>query len=324
MPPLSTMAPVGSNPDDDRPSVSITNAGTLNEGSTALFTVNLSAAADTATTVKLTLNAGDTEAGDIGTLEYFDGTNWVGVPADGIVSLAAGTTALQLRVQTNDDSVYEGAESFSVTVTGQTGTTGTATGNATIVDDGTGPGPNPDDDRPSVSITNAGTLNEGSTALFTVNLSAAADTATTVQTNDDSVYEGAESFSVTVTGQTGTTGTATGNATIVDDGTGPGPNPDDDRPSVSITNAGTLNEGSTALFTVNLSAAADTATTVELTLNAEDTEAGDIGTLEYFDGTNWVGVPADGIVSLAAGTTALQLRVQTNDDSVYRSGSEPG
>ncbi|MCX0450312.1 Calx-beta domain-containing protein, partial [Aeromonas veronii] len=123
----------GPNPDDDRPSVSITNAGTLNEGSTALFTVNLSAAADTATTVKLTLNAGDTEAGDIGTLEYFDGTNWVGVPADGIVSLAAGTTALQLRVQTNDDSVYEGAESFSVTVTGQTGTTGTATGNATIV-----------------------------------------------------------------------------------------------------------------------------------------------------------------------------------------------
>ncbi|MFB2824236.1 Ig-like domain-containing protein [Aeromonas veronii] len=67
-------------------------------------------------------------------MEYFDGTNWVGVPADGIVSLAAGTTALQLRVQTNDDSVYEGAESFSVTVTGQTGTTGTATGNATIVD----------------------------------------------------------------------------------------------------------------------------------------------------------------------------------------------
>ncbi len=150
-------------------------------GSTALFTVNLSAAADTATTVKLTLNAGDTEAGDIGTLEYFDGTNWVGVPADGIVSLAAGTTALQLRVQTNDDSVYEGAESFSVAVTGQTGTTGTATGNATIVDDGTGPGPNPDDDRPSVSMSNAGTLNEGSTALFTVNLSAAADTATTVK-----------------------------------------------------------------------------------------------------------------------------------------------
>ncbi|MDT3275129.1 retention module-containing protein, partial [Shewanella sp. SP2S2-4] len=116
----------GPNPDDDRPSVSITNAGTLNEGSTALFTVSLSAAADTATTVKLTLNAGDTEAGDIGTLEYFDGTNWVAVPADGIVTLAAGTTSLQLRVQTNDDNVYEGAENFSVTVTGQTGTTGTA------------------------------------------------------------------------------------------------------------------------------------------------------------------------------------------------------
>ncbi|WP_164551187.1 immunoglobulin-like domain-containing protein [Shewanella khirikhana] len=354
----------GPNPDDDRPSVTISDAGSVNEGSIASFTVSLSAAAATDTEVKLTLNAGDTDAADMGNLEYFDGTNWLAVPADGIVTIPAGSTSLQLRVQTTDDSVYEGAENFSVTVTGQTGVTGTDTGTATIVDDGSGPGPNPDDDRPSVTISDAGSVNEGSIASFTVSLSAAAATDTEVkltlnagdtdaadmgnleyfdgttwlavpadgivtipagstslqlrvQTTDDSVYEGAENFSVTVTGQTGVTGTDTGTATIVDDGSGPGPNPDDDRPSVTISDAGSVNEGSIASFTVSLSAAAATDTEVKLTLNAGDTDAADMGNLEYFDGTTWLAVPADGIVTIAAGSTSLQLRVQTTDDSVY-------
>ncbi|MCH4296730.1 choice-of-anchor K domain-containing protein, partial [Shewanella sp. 3B26] len=225
----------GPNPDDDRPSVTISDAGSVNEGSIASFTVSLSAAAATDTEVKLTLNAGDTDAADMGNLEYFDGTNWLAVPADGIVTIAAGSTSLQLRVQTTDDSVYEGAEHFSVTVTGESGVTGTDTGTATIVDDGSGPGPNPDDDRPSVTISDAGSVNEGSIASFTV----------------------------------------------------------------------------------SLSAAAATDTEVKLTLNAGDTDAADMGNLEYFDGTNWLAVPANGVVTIPAGSTSLQLRVQTTDDSVY-------
>ncbi|WP_227740745.1 hypothetical protein, partial [Vibrio campbellii] len=69
-----------------------------------------------------------------------------------------------------DDEVYEGPENFTVDVTGLGPVQGTDTGTATVVDDGTGPEPEPDDDRPTVSIIDAGTINEGGTANFVVSL----------------------------------------------------------------------------------------------------------------------------------------------------------
>ncbi|MGR5392265.1 hypothetical protein, partial [Vibrio crassostreae] len=49
---------------------------------------------------------------------------------------------------------------------------GTATGEATITDDGTGTGPGtPDNDKPALSVTDAGDVNEGTDAVFTVSLS---------------------------------------------------------------------------------------------------------------------------------------------------------
>ncbi|WP_457810450.1 Calx-beta domain-containing protein [Vibrio diabolicus] len=354
----------GPDPDDDRPSVTITDAGTINEGETANFKVTLSNASEAETQVELGLNLGDTEVGDLGTLEYNTGSGWVTVPNDGVVTVPAGQTEFDVRIASIDDAVYEGPEDFSVTVTGIGTVQGSDTGTATIVDDGRGPGPDPDDDRPSVTITDAGTINEGETANFKVTLSNASEAETQVELGlnlgdteagdlgileyntgsgwvavpndgvvtvpaeqtefdvriasiDDAVYEGPEDFSVTVTGIGAVQGSDTGTATIVDDGSGPGPDPDDDRPSVTITDAGTINEGDTANFKVTLSNASESSVQVELGLNLGDTEVGDLGTLEYNTGSGWVTVPNDGMVTVPAGQTQFDVRIASIDDAVY-------
>ncbi|EOX4815524.1 Calx-beta domain-containing protein, partial [Vibrio alginolyticus] len=354
----------GPDPDDDRPSVTISDAGTINEGETANFKVTLSNAAESTVQVELGLNLGDTEVGDLGTLEYNTGSGWVTVPNDGVVTVPAGQTEFDVRIASTDDAVYEGPEDFSVTVTGIGAVQGSDTGTATIVDDGTGPGPDPDDDRPNVSISDAGTINEGDTANFKVTLSNASEAETQVELGlnlgdtevgdlgtleyntgsgwvavpndgvvtvpagqtefdvriasiDDAVYEGPEDFSVTVTGIGAVQGSDTGTATIVDDGTGPGPDPDDDRPSVTISDAGTINEGETANFKVTLSNAAESTVQVELGLNLGDTEVGDLGTLEYNTGSGWVTVPNDGVVTVPAGQTEFDVRIASTDDAVY-------
>ncbi|EOX4806303.1 Calx-beta domain-containing protein, partial [Vibrio alginolyticus] len=185
--------------------------------------------------VELGLNLGDTEVGDLGTLEYNTGSGWVAVPNDGVVTVPAGQTEFDVRIASIDDAVYEGPEDFSVTVTG----------------------------------------------------------IGAVQGSD------------------------TGTATIVDDGSGPGPDPDDDRPSVTITDVGTINEGDTANFKVTLSNASEAETQVELGLNLGDAEAGDLGTLEYNTGSGWVAVPNDGVVTVPAGQTEFDVRIASIDDAVY-------
>ncbi|PFG56202.1 putative secreted protein (type I secretion substrate) [Vibrio sp. ES.051] len=354
----------GSDPDDDRPMVSISDAGTINEGETANFVVSLTNASEAEVQVELGLNLGDTEAGDLGTLEYNTGSGWTTVPVSGLVTVPAGLTEFDVRIASIDDEVYEGAENFSVDVTGVGAVQGSDTGTATIVDDGSGPGSDPDDDRPMVSISDAGTINEGETANFVVSLTNASEAEVQVELGlnlgdteagdlgtleyntgsgwttvpvsglvtvpagltefdvriasiDDEVYEGAENFSVDVTGVGAVQGSDTGTATIVDDGNGPGSDPDDDRPMVSISDAGTINEGETANFKVTLSNASEAEVQVELGLNLGDTEAGDLGTLEYNTGSGWTTVPVSGLVTVPAGLTEFDVRIASIDDEVY-------
>ncbi|HGY9581419.1 TPA: beta strand repeat-containing protein, partial [Vibrio harveyi] len=351
-------------PDDDRPTVSISDAGTINEGDTANFVVSLTNASEAPVEVQLDLNLGDTEAGDLGTLEYNTGSGWVAVPVNGVVSVPAGLTEFDVRIASIDDEVYEGPENFTVDVTGLGPVQGSDTGTATIVDDGTGPEPDPDDDRPTVSISDAGTINEGDTANFVVSLTNASESPVEVQLDlnlgdtevgdlgtleyntgsgwvavpvggvvsvpagltefdvriasiDDEVYEGPENFTVDVTGLGPVQGSDTGTATIVDDGTGPDPDPDDDRPTVSISDAGTINEGDTANFVVSLTNASEAPVEVQLDLNLGDTEVGDLGTLEYNTGSGWVAVPVDGVVTVPAGLTEFDVRIASIDDEVY-------
>ncbi|NIY85779.1 Calx-beta domain-containing protein [Vibrio campbellii] len=354
----------GPDPDDDRPSVSISNAGTINEGDTANFVVSLTNASEDDVQVELGLNLGDTEAGDLGTLEYNTGSSWVAVPVDGVVTVPAGLTEFDVRIASIADEVFEGPENFTVDVTGLGAVQGSDTGTATIVDDGSGPGPDPDDDRPMVSISDAGTINEGDTANFVVSLTNASEDDVQVELGldlgdtevddlgtfeyntgsgwlavpndgvvtvpagltefdvriasiDDDVFEGPENFTVDVAGLGVVQGVDTGTATIVDDNTGPGPDPDDDCPTVSISDAGSINEGDTANFSVSLTNASEDDVQVELGLNLGDTEVGDLGTLEYNTGSGWFAVPNDGVVTVPAGLTEFDVRIASIDDAVY-------
>ncbi|WP_050569163.1 Calx-beta domain-containing protein [Vibrio campbellii] len=225
----------GSDPDDDRPTVLISDVGTINEGDTANFVVSLTNASEDDVQIELGLNLGDTEAGDLGTLEYNTGSGWLAVPNNGVVTVPAGLTEFDVRISSIDDEVFEGPENFTVDVTGLGAVQGADAGTATIVDDNTGLGPDPDDDRPTVSISDAGSINEGDTANFVVSLTNA---------SEDDVQ-------------------------------------------------------------------------VELGLNLGDTESGDLGTLEYNTGSGWLAVPNDGVVTVPAGLTEFDVRIASIDDEVF-------
>ncbi|HGF7185620.1 TPA: Calx-beta domain-containing protein, partial [Vibrio cholerae] len=174
---------------DDRPVVSAISSPTVSEGESATFDVSLSNASTTETTVTLTLEGGSATAGtdftdSEVTITYQDGTTQtVAVNGDGTfdVAIPAGDTTFSISVQTTDDDVFEGDETF--TLSGKTGAQTTATtGTATIKDDGsvTPPDLPADDDRPAVSAISSPTVSEGDNATFNVSLSNASTTETTV------------------------------------------------------------------------------------------------------------------------------------------------
>ena len=319
----------------------------MTEGGYATFTASLSNASTTAVTFTPALANGTailgTDTSAAGTLQYFNGTSWVS--ATGGVSIPAGSTSVQLRLQTTDDLLDEANETFTLTGTVTSGNTqnASAQGTATITDN---------DPTPSFSINDI-TVNEAAgTATFTVTLSAPSGQATSVnwglsngtalagsdytmgsgtlnfaagvttQTitvailNDTpAVYEGAETFNVNLSGAVNATiADNLGIGTILDNGNGPGGS-DDDRPILTI-DSPTVTEGGYATFTASLSNASTTAVTFTPALAngtailGTDTSAA--GTLQYFNGTSWVS--ATGGVSIPAGSTSVQLRLQTTDD----------
>ncbi|GHW75718.1 RTX toxin [Vibrio cholerae] len=189
---------------DDRPSVANISSPTVSEGESATFDVSLSNASTTATTVTLTLAGGSATAGTDFTstevtITYQDGsTQTVTVNDDGSfsVDVPANTTTFSVSVQTTDDNVYEGGESF--TLSGKTATQGTAiTTTGTIVDN---------DEVPTIESIGTGdvTATEGDALIFTVKLSNVSSTSTSFDfllqdgtaTSDD---YGAASFSNGVT-----------------------------------------------------------------------------------------------------------------------------
>ncbi|WP_299198383.1 retention module-containing protein, partial [uncultured Amphritea sp.] len=202
----------------------------------------------------------------------------------GTLIFAAGEVSKTFTVQTVQDSVYEGPETFTVSLDNPSngGEIEDGSAVATIVDDGTGPGPfgpgsGPDNDTTSFSIGDV-SVSEGGLMTFTVTRTGDAeadqtvdfstsiggsDTAETndfttnsgtlifapgetsktftVQTTQDSVFEGSETFTVSLDNNSvgSTIGDATAVATIIDDGTGPGPfgpgpGPDNDTASFAV------------------------------------------------------------------------------------------
>ncbi|WP_043887339.1 Calx-beta domain-containing protein, partial [Vibrio sp. 16] len=378
-------------PDNDKPTLSVTDAGEVNEGTDAVFTVSLSNETEAPVVVNLapTTDGYTAEAGDIGEMvvTYVDSNNQtqtLTVDGSGNVTIPAGITDITVTIPTTGDDVYEGDETFGLVVTESNSVTsnGSATGSATIKDDGTGPGPGtPDNDKPELTVTGGGDVNEGTDAVFTVSLSneteapvvvnlapttdgytaeagdigemvvtyvdsnnqtqtltvdgsgnvtipaGITDITVTIPTTGDDVYEGDETFGLVVTESNNVTtnGTATGTATIKDDGTGPGPGtPDNDKPTLSVTDAGDVNEGTDAVFTVSLSNETEAPVVVNLapTTDGYTAEAGDIGDMvvTYVDSNNQtqtLTVDGSGNVTIPAGITDITVTIPTTGDDVY-------
>ncbi|WP_287226205.1 MULTISPECIES: VWA domain-containing protein [Vibrio] len=134
----ATIQDGGQGNDDDRPQVSISGGGDVNEGNTANFTVHLSNSATSTVSFVLTLNAGDTSTEDLASYQYqaADGA-WLDVPASGEISVPAGSSAVNVKVVTQQDDTYEGDESFSLSVSAGSGTVSASidtTASATILD----------------------------------------------------------------------------------------------------------------------------------------------------------------------------------------------
>ncbi|HRO20116.1 retention module-containing protein, partial [Alcaligenes phenolicus] len=171
--------------DNDVPAITVSDT-VINEGGTGTFDVNFGKPVDNETTVTLKLGHGTTDGDDIDlgqppVVRLPNGDTVAVTPnGDGTYSftLPPGITDVTVTVETKDDDIFEGEEDFTLTVT-QEGETQNGTpvdkvqgeGSGKIVDDGSGPGPNPDNDKPTLSVTGGGVVNEGSDAQFTVSLS---------------------------------------------------------------------------------------------------------------------------------------------------------
>ena len=113
-----------------------------------------------------------------------------GLTNSGTLTFAPGVASQTFTVQTTQDSVFEGAETFTVSLSNATNgaVIGDGTGIGTIKDDGTGPGPfgpgpNADNDTPVVSIAVApASMAEDANGVmtYTVSLSNPSDQSTVV------------------------------------------------------------------------------------------------------------------------------------------------
>ncbi|RKJ87551.1 type I secretion C-terminal target domain-containing protein [Aeromonas veronii] len=160
----------------DLPKVSGVAGDNVAEGSANTFTVTLSNASTSATTVNLTLASGTAEkgvdfTGTTVTVVIGGVSQTVAVAADGSfsVSVPAGTNGFAVKVDTLNDDTYEGNEQYSLTA----GTSGTpaVTGTATITDN---------DSAPKVATIVGDTVVEGNANSFAVGLTNPSSTPTTL------------------------------------------------------------------------------------------------------------------------------------------------
>ncbi|MGE4500427.1 MAG: hypothetical protein AB7C96_08810, partial [Hydrogenovibrio sp.] len=126
------------NNNDDRPTLSVSDE-TVTEGTDGYieFTVSLSNPSDETVVFTPTLQDGSgtvgTDTGTTAQLEYYDGSNWLPVPAAG-VEISAGQTSVKIRTELVDDYLDESDETITLqadvtsgTVTNTTPAVGTAT-----------------------------------------------------------------------------------------------------------------------------------------------------------------------------------------------------
>jgi VCBS repeat-containing protein len=321
------VAAIGTITDDDSaPTISSVSSPTVTEGSDLVYAVSLSNASSSATTFAYTLGGGSAGAADYGTPTFSNGVTL----SAGILTVPAGVTNFSITLPTTPDTLDEINETVPVSVGGVSGT-------GTITDD---------DATPSLSIGDV-TVNEAAgTATFTVTLSAASGqtvtvgynssngTATagsdyaalvpgtltfapgatsqtvTVNIGEDTVFEGDETFNVTLS--------APVNATIAD-GTGVGTITDNDSaPTISSVSAASAVEATSLVHTVTLSNASSSVATFSLSLTDVTATGGGVdytSTLTNAAFSNGVTI-AGGVITVPAGITSFTVTVPTSADTI--------
>ncbi|HHX8479468.1 TPA: tandem-95 repeat protein [Vibrio diabolicus] len=321
--------------DNDSSELSVVDAGDVIEGTDAIFTVLLSNPVQEAVVVNLKSTTNDSytaEDVDLGTMvvTYVDTqgqTQTLDMAPNGDVTIPPGVAEIKVAVPTKLDNVHEGDESFGLTVTeiGSVTSNGIVTGNANIVDS---------DPAPLVSISaDQNSVNEGETAGFTLTLDKVADESVTVHveysgvaqdgkdfvgvlsvevtagqssaaldllTLTDGIYEGAESFTVTIKEVDGADVSIASNnsasVVIVDAQSAPKVTISSDQSSVD--------EGSDAKFIVNIDQKADEDVLVTFTIG------GNVDDKDYI-------APSTYTVTIPAGKTSAPIDIKTLDDGIY-------
>ncbi|HHF3023539.1 TPA: tandem-95 repeat protein [Vibrio diabolicus] len=321
--------------DNDSSELSVVDAGDVIEGTDAIFAVLLSNPVQEAVVVNLKSTTNDSytaEDVDLGTMvvTYVDThgqTQTLDIAPNGDVTIPPGVAEIKVAVPTKLDNVHEGDESFGLTVTeiGSVTSNGIATGNANIVDS---------DPAPLVSISaDQNSVNEGETAGFTLTLDKVADESVTVHveysgvaqdgkdfvgvlsvevpagqssaaldllTLTDGIYEGAESFTVTIKEVDGADASIASNnsasVVIVDA---------QSAPKVTIrSDQSSVDEGSDAKFIVNIDQQADEDVLVTFTIG------GNVDDKDYI-------APSTYTVTIPAGKTSAPIDIKTLDDGIY-------
>ncbi len=310
---------------DPTPSLTVNDVSVDEAGSTATFTVTLSAPSGQIVTVGYNTGNATAAAGS----DY--------TAASGTLTFAPGVITQTVTVAIAEDVLDEANETFNVNlVTPTNATIADATGVGTITDN---------DATPTVSINDIVVNEATGTATFTVTLSAASGQSVavnyatsngtavagaggdytaasgtltfapgvTTQTvsviiANDTAYEWSENFNVNLTGATNALiADNLGVATIRDDGTGSG-GTNDDRPTLAVNSFNVAENvaGGFATFTVSLSVASGLPTTVDFATTAGTAGAGDFT-------ASAMQVSSDGGSTWASGTSATFLPGQTNN-----------
>ena len=339
--------PPGTTLDNDTPRVTSVSSPTVAEGGDLNFTVTLSNTSTTPTTLNLTPASGTATLGvDTGTAQVsFDGgASFVNLTPT--VSVPAGVGSVIVKIPTILDGIVEGNETLTLGAS-TPNNTAPITGTGTITDGAI----------PSLSISGQTDVNEAvGTITYTVNLSSASTstvtvnyatsngTATagsdytaasgtltfapgettktfTVAITNDTVFEGAENFTVNLSNASNASISAGAvTTTIHDDGTGfvpPGTTLDNDAPRVTSVSSPTVAEGGDLNFTVTLSNTSTTPTTLNLTPSSGTATLGvDTGTAQVsFDGgASFVNLTPT--VSVPAGVGSVIVKIPTILDGI--------
>ena len=173
------------------PTITIGDA-TTEEGSNAVFTVNLNyvsqesidVAFSTSVVDPLTAETEDIDPANL-IVSYLSGGSPIPIsPVSGKYTIPAGVTTLTVKVPTTSDDVYEGAETFTLAAAvTETYVTDSDIGTGTIKDDGTAvdgddtalSGLETSDDDRSITVSGLDDVSEGSNAVFTVVLNGDVD-----------------------------------------------------------------------------------------------------------------------------------------------------